>query len=38
MEVSSTTIRNAIKDKKDVRFFLPAAVADYIKEMSFYKK
>jgi len=38
MEVSSTMIRNAIKDKKDVHFFLPQAVADYIQEMSFYKK
>ena len=37
MEVSSTMIRNAIKDKKDVHFFLPQAVADYIQEMSFYK-
>ena len=38
MEVSSTMIRKAIKDKKDVRFFLPAAVASYVEEMSFYKK
>jgi nicotinate-nucleotide adenylyltransferase len=38
MEVSSTMIRKAIKDKKDVRFFLPAAVANYVEEMSFYKK
>ncbi|MFM7015397.1 MAG: nicotinate (nicotinamide) nucleotide adenylyltransferase [Bacteroidota bacterium] len=38
MEVSSTMIRNAIKEKKDVRFFLPQAVADYIEEMRFYKK
>jgi len=38
MEVSSTKIRKAIKDKKDVRFFLPAAVASYVEEMSFYKK
>jgi nicotinate-nucleotide adenylyltransferase len=37
MEVSSTMIRKAIKDKKDVRFFLPAAVASYVEEMSFYK-
>ena len=37
MEVSSTMIRNAIKNKKDVHFFLPKAVADYIQEMSFYK-
>lgn len=38
MEVSSTMIRNAIKDKKYVHFFLPKAVAAYIQEMSFYKK
>ena len=38
MEVSSTMIRQAIKDKKDITFFLPKAVADYIQEMSFYKK
>ena len=30
MEVSSTMIRQAIKDKKDITFFLPKAVADYI--------
>lgn len=38
MEISSTFIRNAIKDKKDVRHMLPAAVAEYIKEMHFYEK
>jgi len=37
MEISSTFIRNAIKDKKDVRHMLPAQVAEYIKEMHFYE-
>lgn len=38
MEISSTFIRNAIKDKKDVKHMLPPAVAEYIKEMHFYQK
>lgn len=38
MEISSTMIRQAIKDKKDVSFFVPAAVWEYIDEMHFYKK
>src|ERR1700739_1424582 len=38
MEISSTFIRNAIKDKKDVRHMLPAQVAEYIKELHFYQK
>lgn len=38
MEISSTMIRQAIKDKKDIRYFLPAAVWEYIKEMHFYEK
>lgn len=38
MDVSSTFIRNAIKGKKDVRYFMPDAVARYIKEMHFYEK
>ncbi|HWY98220.1 MAG TPA: nicotinate (nicotinamide) nucleotide adenylyltransferase [Bacteroidia bacterium] len=37
MEISSTFIRNAIKDKKDVRHMLPLPVAEYIKEMHFYE-
>lgn len=36
MEISATKIREAIRNKKDVRFFLPEAVWDYIKEMRFY--
>jgi nicotinate-nucleotide adenylyltransferase len=38
MEISSTMIRQAIKDKKDVSFFVPQAVWQYLDEMSFYKK
>lgn len=38
MEVSSTEIRKAIQEKKDVRYFMPNAVWEYIKEMHFYEK
>lgn len=38
MEISSTAIRQAIYDKKDVRYFVPDAAWKYIKEMHFYEK
>jgi nicotinate-nucleotide adenylyltransferase len=38
MELSSTFIRDAIKDKKDVRHMMPPLVAEYVKEMHFYEK
>jgi nicotinate-nucleotide adenylyltransferase len=38
IEISSTFIRNAIKQKKDVRFFLHPKVWQHIDEMNFYKK
>lgn len=38
MEISSTFIRNAIKEKKDVRFYLHSKVWEYIEEMHFYEK
>lgn len=38
MQISATFIRNAIKNKKDVRFMLPESVFNYIDEMNFYKK
>ena len=38
MELSSTFIRNAIKEKKNIRHMLPPQVADYVKEMHFYEK
>ena len=38
MDVSSTFIRDAIQKKKDVRFFVPEKVWEYLDEMNFYKK
>lgn len=38
MEISSTFIRDAIKKKKDVRYFMPDAAWKYLKEMHFYEK
>ena len=38
MEISSTAIRIAIKEKKDMRYFMPEHVWEYIKEMHFYEK
>jgi nicotinate-nucleotide adenylyltransferase len=38
MDISSTFIRDAIKKKKDVRYFLPEEVAKYLMEMHFYEK
>ncbi len=38
MEVSSSFIRNAIQEGKDVRHFLPQNVWKYVDEMNFYKK
>lgn len=37
MEISSTFIRKAIKEKKSVKFFLPDAVIDFIASKSLYK-
>jgi len=37
MEISSTFIRRAIKEKKDIRYFMPQAVWEYIQEMHFYE-
>ncbi len=37
MDISSTFIRNAIKAKKDVSFFMHPDVWEYIDEMHFYK-
>jgi nicotinate-nucleotide adenylyltransferase len=38
MQLSSTFIRKAIREKKDVRYMLPEAVYKYMDEMNFYKK
>lgn len=38
MDISSTFIRNSIKEKKDVRFFLHPKVWEEIDTMNFYKK
>jgi len=38
MEISSSFIRSAIKEGKDIRFFMPEIVWKYIDEMNFYKK
>jgi nicotinate-nucleotide adenylyltransferase len=38
MEISSTAIRQAIFEKKDMRYFVPLASWEYIKEMHFYEK
>jgi len=37
MKISSSFIRNAIKEDKDVKFFLHDKVYDYIKDMLLYK-
>lgn len=38
MEISSTFIRKAIKEKKDIRPLLPQNVWEYLDEMNFYRK
>lgn len=38
MEISSSFIRNAIKEGKDVRHFIPSKTWDYMEEMNFYKR
>ena len=37
MEISASFIRNAIKSGKDIRYFLPERVFQYIDEMNIYK-
>ena len=38
MEISSSFIREAIKNKKEIPYFMPEAAYRYLKEMHFYKK
>jgi nicotinate-nucleotide adenylyltransferase len=37
MEISSTFIRNSIKNKKDIRYFLPDEVLKFIDAKSLYR-
>ncbi len=37
IEISGTFIRSAIRDGKDIRYFLPHGVWQYIKDMHFYE-
>jgi len=37
MDISSSFIREAIKENKDIRFFLPKNVYDYIIKMGWWK-
>ncbi len=38
VEISSTHIRNAIKEGKNVKALLPASVWEYLEKMNFYRK
>lgn len=38
MKISASFIRDAIKNKKDVRYLLTEPVYNYVQEMNFYKK
>jgi nicotinate-nucleotide adenylyltransferase len=38
MEISSTFIRQALKDKKDIQYFLHPKVWEYVDEMNLYRK
>ncbi len=38
MEISSSFIRKSIKEKKQIQYYLPPGLYDYIKEMHFYEK
>lgn len=38
MEISSSYIREAIKEKKDIPYFMPEKAYNYLKEMHFYEK
>lgn len=38
VEISSTFIRESIKNKKDVRYFMPIKAYEYMREMHFYEK
>lgn len=38
MEISSSFIRKAIQEKKDIPYFMPEMAYNYLKEMHFYEK
>lgn len=38
IEISASFIRESIKNKKDVRYFLPVEVYEYMRDMHFYEK
>ncbi|NPA68200.1 MAG: nicotinate-nucleotide adenylyltransferase [Chlorobi bacterium] len=38
LEISATFIRKAVKEQKDVRFYMPERAWKYLKEMHFYEK
>jgi nicotinate-nucleotide adenylyltransferase len=38
IEISSTSIRQGIQEKRDLRYFMPHPVWEYIQEMHFYEK
>jgi nicotinate-nucleotide adenylyltransferase len=38
MEISSSFIRESIKERKDVRHFMPQKVWEYLDEMNFYRR
>ena len=38
VEITSSFIRDAIKNKKEVRYFMPESVYEYLSEMNFFKK
>jgi len=38
IEISSSFIRKAISDGKDVRYFMPGKVSEYVVDMHFYEK
>lgn len=38
MEISSSFIRQAVADGRDIRYFIPEKVYEYIREMHFYEK
>lgn len=38
MEISSSFVRESIKNNKDIRYFIPSGVYDYIEKMNFYNQ